>query len=132
MNYTTLYIGGFFTTIGNLNVNYIASWDGNSWNGIDQNSLDNEGVNAISIIGNTIYIGGSFLANSICATDLAQVEFNSSTVENPPPTNKLFVPFIAREVTLVFAPIIKFFGNGDQEFPFQEAILLAEIDPPRW
>ena len=37
------------------------------------------------------------------------------------------VQFIAREVTLVFAPIIKFFGNGDQEFQFQDAILLETL-----
>ena len=54
-----------------------------------------------------------------------------STLENEPPTNKLFVPFIARALTWPLTPLfVKFVPKKFHEFPSQDAILLAKIDPP--
>ncbi len=54
-----IYIGGNFTDAGgNSNADYIARWDGNTWNALG-NGL-NDSVNAIAISGLNVYVGGAF------------------------------------------------------------------------
>ena len=53
-----LYIGGNFTIVGNVFVNYIAKWDGNSWSALGSGM--NNPVTALAVSGNNIYAGGSF------------------------------------------------------------------------
>ncbi|WP_199120219.1 BspA family leucine-rich repeat surface protein [Pedobacter sp. ASV28] len=58
-----IYVGGSFTKAGGLTVNRIAKWDGVNWSALGAGvySADiNNGVNAIAISGNNIYVGGGF------------------------------------------------------------------------
>jgi hypothetical protein len=59
-----VYVGGVFTNVGgNANINYLAEWTGTAWQspcvGPSANPITAE-VAALQIIGNTLYIGGSF------------------------------------------------------------------------
>ena len=70
-----LFVGGSFTSVdGNsIPANYIASWDGNSWNILGTNSTNN-GVNsyvvyALAMNGtNNLFVGGQFTRfDGICS-----------------------------------------------------------------
>ena len=57
-----VYVGGEFTNVGgNSNVNYLAEWDGSAWSSpcSGTNPITAQ-VAALQIIGNTLYVGGSF------------------------------------------------------------------------
>ena len=53
-----LYAGGDFTTAGGSQANYIAKWDGTTWNplGSGMNNL----VSALAVSGSSLYAGGRF------------------------------------------------------------------------
>ena len=53
---TNLYVGGWFTTPGSTNANYIATWNGVSWSALG----DGPGgpVYALAVSGNKLYAGG--------------------------------------------------------------------------
>ena len=53
------YIGGWFTSINDLQVSGIAKWDGTSWSALGS-GVDG-GVMAIAISGTDIYVGGDFM-----------------------------------------------------------------------
>jgi trimeric autotransporter adhesin len=60
-----LFIGGFFTTLGDgvTPAKYIAAWDGASWSNLTagtSDGLSGGSVSALSVIGPTLAIGGSF------------------------------------------------------------------------
>lgn len=58
-NGTDVYVGGQFTAAGgNLNANYIASWDGSSWSALGTGL--NGDVYTIAVFGGSIYAGGMF------------------------------------------------------------------------
>jgi hypothetical protein len=54
----TLYVGGDFTTIGNISANNVAKWDGSSWSALG--SGVNGNVRALTILNGEIYAGGTF------------------------------------------------------------------------
>ena len=57
-----VYVGGHFTTVaGNPNINYLAEWTGTTWKSpcAGTNPITAQ-VAALQIIGNTLYVGGSF------------------------------------------------------------------------
>jgi len=59
-----VYVGGVFTDVGNnVNINYLAEWTGTTWRspcvGVNPDPIKGT-VAALQIIGNTLYVGGSF------------------------------------------------------------------------
>jgi hypothetical protein len=71
-----LYIGGYFTVVGNTIANYIAEWNGSSWSALGSGMSGGEyetSVSALAVSGSTLYAGGSFTtAGGIAATNIAQ------------------------------------------------------------
>jgi hypothetical protein len=51
-------VGGDFTLVGSLTVNGIARWDGATWSGFGSGA--NDDVDAIAVIGDQVFAGGSF------------------------------------------------------------------------
>ena len=81
-----LFVGGDFTSVNgySISANYVASWNGNSWNILGSNST-NSGVNGsvqtLAMNGtNNLFVGGSFTSvagNSISANNIAAWDGNS-------------------------------------------------------
>ena len=81
MNGTSnLFVGGSFTSVDgySISANYIASWNGNSWNILGTDSTNNgvNGlVNALAMNGtNNLFVGGSFTQTGdgvICSSSIA-------------------------------------------------------------
>ena len=70
-----LLVGGFFTNVENSNGDYFAIWDGAAWHAfnvtplVETPPLKTE-VDGLAIIGNTVYVGGTFVnAGGIAAAD---------------------------------------------------------------
>lgn len=60
---TDVYVGGYFTKAGDLTVNGIAKWDGNSWSALGTGVAGSNFVgriNAIAVHGTNVYVGGRF------------------------------------------------------------------------
>jgi hypothetical protein len=58
-----VYVGGIFTNAGgNANADFLAVWDGTSWGTVCNapGSAITANVNALQVIGSTLYVGGSF------------------------------------------------------------------------
>ncbi len=57
-----LYVGGFFTQAGGASANYIARWNGASWNTLGTGSTNgvNLGVRALAVYNGELYVGGGF------------------------------------------------------------------------
>ena len=55
----TVFAGGAFTKIGDLNVNNIARWDGSAWASLGAGFL--RPVNSLVVSGNDLYAGGEFV-----------------------------------------------------------------------
>src|SRR5207247_11149627 len=53
-----LFIGGFFTAVGEVFANYVAKWDGSTWSALG--SGWNSNVFALAISGTNLYAGGDF------------------------------------------------------------------------
>ena len=71
-----VYVGGSFTTAGGVSVNNIAKWNGTSWSALGSGVTNPNGysanVTALAMIGNTLYVAGSFTnAGSVYAAGLA-------------------------------------------------------------
>lgn len=62
---TDIYVGGSFTTIGNIRANRVAKWDGSGWSALGtndsnySNGLDGV-VYSIAVSGDDVYFGGVF------------------------------------------------------------------------
>jgi hypothetical protein len=61
----TLYVGGSFTHVGDLEVNYVARWDGTAWSGLGSGVLSTGGIYEFEVwddgTGPALYVGGGFL-----------------------------------------------------------------------
>jgi hypothetical protein len=53
-----LYIGGGFIVVGGVVANFIAKWDGSNWSSVGSGL--NDGVRALAVSGNDLYVGGYF------------------------------------------------------------------------
>ena len=72
-----VYVGGTFRAAGNVSANNIAVWNGGAWaalgSGVGTNVNDNGRVNAISISGTDVYVGGVFSnAGAVAANNIAK------------------------------------------------------------
>lgn len=83
-NLNNIYACGFFTSIGGNSRNYIAKWDGSSWNDVDS------GMNTIcsavlyNPIHNKVYAGGSFTTSgSITTNYIAYLDFDQTFTISP-------------------------------------------------
>jgi hypothetical protein len=56
---SNLYAGGRFDTVGGMQVNNIAKWDGSAWSALGIGSFY-AGVQALAVSGTTLYAGGWF------------------------------------------------------------------------
>jgi hypothetical protein len=74
---STLYIGGYFTAVGDVMANRIAQWDGSSWSALGT-GMDNA-VNVLALDGNGhLYAGGGFTtAGGVAANRIAQWDGSS-------------------------------------------------------
>jgi hypothetical protein len=102
----TLYAGGCFTTAGDgTNANYIAQWDGHSWlplgSGMGEGNPTfftptgwNTSVNALAVLGGTLYAGGNFTtAGTTISCYVAEANIGTSSSVTPlaiATTNSLF------------------------------------------
>lgn len=71
-----LYVGGAFTSdMNNLSLNYIAAWNGTSWQSLTQNGHAglNQEVNALLTNTNDLYVGGEFTATANNALSLGHI-----------------------------------------------------------
>jgi hypothetical protein len=72
----TLYVGGNFTAIGDVNANCIAKWDGRSWSPLGsgiEGGPPRPFVRALAVSGSDVYAAGSFtIAGGIVATNIAK------------------------------------------------------------
>jgi hypothetical protein len=77
------YVGGKFKTAGGMVVNNIAMWDGAKWNALGaglegDGGLDDGSVSALAIVGNDLYVGGSFTkAGGASARHLAKLNLST-------------------------------------------------------
>jgi hypothetical protein len=68
-----LYIGGYFTVIGDVIANGIAKWNGSSWSALGSGIQGNGGVLALAVSGSNVYAGGAFTnAGGVAATNIAK------------------------------------------------------------
>ena len=65
-----VYVGGYFTVIGNVAANSIAKWSGSAWSALGSGM---SGVSALAVSGTNLYAGGSFTtAGGVSATNIAK------------------------------------------------------------
>ena len=57
-----LYITGLFNSLGGVETNGVAFWDGVNWNSFNNTTIDIETIGAIEVYLDTLYIGGNFRA----------------------------------------------------------------------
>jgi hypothetical protein len=55
---SNIYACGSFSHAGNTRLNYVGRWDGSSWSPLDTGL--NSTASALAVIGNNLYVGGSF------------------------------------------------------------------------
>ncbi len=84
VNGTDVYVGGYFYELSNNglpdpSINYIAKWDGANWSGLGSDGAGgsslNNGVYAIAIQGNSIYVGGNFTNVNNNGTALPEADY---------------------------------------------------------
>jgi hypothetical protein len=60
----TLFVGGWFETAGEISAIGIAQWDGSQWSTVGTPPWSTAVIRAFAVIGNDLYVGGSFTNNS--------------------------------------------------------------------
>lgn len=67
-----VYVGGYFTHVGDLAVNSLAMWDGSSWHSLGTGLGGNSQVLTLAVSGGRLYVGGQFQrAGGITLDDVA-------------------------------------------------------------
>jgi len=94
-----VYVGGVFTNVGgNTNINFLAEWTGTAWRSpcSGSNPITAQ-VAALQIIGNTLYIGGSFAngANILSADFLLACDLTTRAPSSTVPSDGDFNSGIA-------------------------------------
>jgi predicted small secreted protein len=88
---TTVYAGGYFTSIGGQNRNYIAALDATTGKATSWNPNANGPINSLAVSGTTVYVGGCFdsiggkIRNNIAAFDATTgnaLDWITSTIKN--------------------------------------------------
>jgi len=78
VNGADLYAGGFFRSVGRVEANYIARWDGTNWSPLGSgvrgsNDFSTTVVSAIAVSGSNVYVGGNFTnAGGVSANNVAK------------------------------------------------------------
>jgi hypothetical protein len=87
-----LYIGGYFTAVGNTIANNIAEWNGSTWLPLGSGMGGvNSYVNALAISGSTLYAGGYFSnAGGVAANRIAQWNGSSWSALNSGLNNTVY------------------------------------------
>jgi hypothetical protein len=68
-----IYIGGSFTSVGNVAANRIARWNGTSWSALGSGISVNGTVYALAVAGTDVYAGGDFnTAGGVPVTNIAR------------------------------------------------------------
>ncbi len=98
---SSVYAGGYFTTIGGITANRIAKWDGNSWSTLGSGIGGVAAVRALAVSGSNVYVAGSFTnAGGVPVVNVARWDGANwhSVGTNAPPcvaiavrTNELFI-----------------------------------------
>lgn len=57
---SSVYAGGYFTTIGGISANHIARWNGTNWSSLGAGISGNGVVYALAASSGQLYVGGSF------------------------------------------------------------------------
>jgi len=77
-----LYAGGLFSHVGDLEVNYIARWDGSSWSALGSGLLGTTGVGVLQTWddgnGPALYVGGGFIEAGGIETRLQLARWDGS------------------------------------------------------
>src|SRR5262245_39976875 len=53
-----LYVGGSFSTAGNVSAEWVAKWNGTRWSALSSGADGH--VSALAVLGNDVYVGGDF------------------------------------------------------------------------
>jgi hypothetical protein len=74
-----IYIGGYFSTVGDINASGIAKWDGSTWSALGSGMGDEyPGVYALAVSGSNVYAGGYFTtAGGVSTTNIARWDGNA-------------------------------------------------------
>jgi len=86
-----VFVGGRFTEAGGVSANYVARFNTqtNTWSTLGTGSSNgvNDYVNALAVVGNEVFVGGSFTsAGGIASTFIARWNSGTSRVEQLSPT----------------------------------------------
>jgi hypothetical protein len=87
-----IYVAGFFTRIGGVDIQGIARWDGTRWHALGSGLSTSGFINSMTVLGNDLYVGGHFTAiDGVAANNIARwngvswSNLNGSTVAPPCP-----------------------------------------------
>ena len=79
---TNLYAGGGFTSAGGVAVNDVAQWNGSSWSALGSGGFSGGAtgspIRSMAVLGNILYVGGSFTTAAGVSTE-GVVEWNGSS-----------------------------------------------------
>lgn len=82
VNGADIYAGGFFRSVGRVEANYIARWNGTNWSALGSgvkgsNDFSTTVVSAIAVNGSNVYVGGNFTnAGGVSANNVAKWDGN--------------------------------------------------------
>jgi hypothetical protein len=140
MSGNNLYVGGFFTKAGALTANNIARWDGTSWSnmggGVSANYRENAYVNALAVLGTTVYAGGKFLyagsgANTVSTNQLARWD-GTRWASVGTGTNNGVTGYLATVYALALTPTSLYVGGYFSKAGTVTANNIARWDGTSW